>query len=93
MAELGNANLPLNFEVKKKAPIDRRNLVNSVDELYVSDTWTSNDGESYIYNGLTVSVADTGDVYTLINSNDPTSQSSWKKQGSDISEIDGGEFD
>lgn len=93
MAVYGGVVLESTFDVTSAGPIDKKMLVDTKDDLYLEATWKSKSGKMFIYNGMTVSTADTGDIYVLTDFSNYTDPSSWKKQGSDMTEIDGGEFD
>lgn len=77
------------LNITGQEPIDSRVTVEYESDLTLEDTWNG----VGLYNGLTVSVQKSGSLYVLMDRDNYTSLSNWKKQGSDISEIDGGEFD
>lgn len=71
------------FDVNAAAPLDTRITVSSYDDLIDPEVWKSDDGQAYLYNGLTVSVQSTGDIYVLTDATAYTSTSSWKKVGNE----------
>lgn len=81
----GLLNLSANFEPQVAEPLDGRTRVSSKSDLYSSSTWTSVDGNNYLYLGIIVSVyddtiPDNNGAYQLQNS-DYTLESSWTKVG------------
>ena len=77
------------LNITGQEPIDSRVTVEYESDLTLEDTWNG----VGLYKGLTVSVQESGSLYVLMDRDNYTSLSNWKKHGSDISEIDGGEFD
>ena len=84
----GQFNYPYNYEVKLTAPLDSRALVDTVDSLINSTTWTDSDGGIYIYNGLLVSVTENNSVYMLTDADNYTNIESWKKINDDTVVLD-----
>ena len=66
------------FNITAQAPIDSRVRVNSLSDLIASDSW--NLSEFPPYDGLIVSVIDTGNVYVLTDATNPYSMDNWKLQ-------------
>ena len=54
--EKGTASFSANFEAQKAAPIDARMIVNTKNDLIVTQTQEANDGYVYTYRGMIVSV-------------------------------------
>ena len=75
-----------NLELQKGAPIDSRTVVEYKSDLInTGDIWNAKDGSKYLYDGLTVYVKDTDELYTLIDASNYSNSdySSWKKIASD----------
>lgn len=76
------------YNVEAKAPFDIRLVVDTVDDLIISDTWSTSSGDvNWAYNGMLTVTKDTGDVYVLIDNTNPnnpdvTDINNWKKVGS-----------
>lgn len=83
----GVAAFAVNFEPGGQAPLDARTLVDTVSDLYASDTYAA---KNY-FKGLTVTVKDGGNgkpaIYILNNPDDITNPESWTKQGGDSSDM------
>lgn len=73
----GTLSLASNIEPSMAAPLDARDVVNTVADL------TTEGSFPYSYVGMKVTVKATGDLYILTGA-DPTLSASWKKVGSDI---------
>ena len=73
----GTLGLTSNIEPSMAAPLDARDVVNTVADL------TENGSFPYSYVGMKVTVKATGDLYILIGA-DPTTSANWKKVGSDV---------
>ena len=54
----GTLGISANFEPQIAASFDARANVPTKADLLVSSNWTANDGSSYVYNGMTVTVAE-----------------------------------
>ena len=70
----GTLKLPSNIELEASAPLDARELVNTVADLTASGSFP------YPYVGMTVTVKATGDKYVLMG-DDPTVSANWKLSG------------
>lgn len=70
------------WEIQVQKPLDDRAVVDTQSALTAADTWKSTDGNYYHYNGMIVSCADTGAIYTYIgrsgNIEDVKDSSKWK---------------
>lgn len=83
----GQAVYASNFEVQKEAPIDARFVVyGNEEDLYSEETWKSDDGNVWLYDGLTVSLIKEieedvyeSDFYILTDKNSYTSNLGWHK--------------
>ena len=78
----GATNFQLNFNITTPAPIDSRMRVEHETDLTDSSNWPT--ATAPLYKGLTVTVMDTGDIWTLKNVNlygDTSSGNGWKKVG------------
>ena len=72
-----------NIDIQAAGPIDAKTRAAAgIEDLTKSETWTSKDGNLYIYNGL-MAVLDDGSIYVLTDVNNYQEISSWKKVGSD----------
>ena len=79
----GTFNFSANLEPKVQAPLDARTVVDTVAELTQTATWQDTNGDVWLFDGLVVSIAKTGELYMLTNKSAYTSVASWKR-------IDGG---
>lgn len=79
----GTFNFSANLEPKVQAPLDARTVVDTVAELRQAATWQDTNGDVWLFDGLVVSIAKTGELYMLTNKAAYTSAASWKR-------IDGG---
>ena len=79
----GTFNFSANLEPKVQAPLDARTVVDTVAELTQAATWQDTNGDVWLFDGLVVSIAKTGELYMLTNKAAYTSAASWKR-------IDGG---
>lgn len=61
----GLVNCSVNFEVKKTAPLDARQVVDTVLELTETATWVGEDGQAWLYDGLVVAVKENNSLYVL----------------------------
>lgn len=79
----GTFNFSANLEPKVQAPLDARTVVDTVAELTQAATWQDTNGDVWLFDGLVVSIAQTGELYMLTDKAAYTSAASWKR-------IDGG---
>lgn len=79
----GTFNFSANLEPKVQAPLDARTVVDTVAELTQAATWQDTNGDVWLFDGLVVSIAQTGELYMLTDKAAYTSPASWKR-------IDGG---
>lgn len=79
----GTFNFSANLEPKVQAPLDARTVVDTVAELTQAATWQDTNSDVWLFDGLVVSIAKTGELYMLTNKAAYTSAASWKR-------IDGG---
>lgn len=79
----GTFNFSANLEPKVQAPLDARTVVDTVAELTQAATWQDTNGDVWLFDGLVVSIAQTGELYMLTDKAVYTSAASWKR-------IDGG---
>ena len=70
-----------NIEVGKGRPLDSRMLVEKVADLTNPDTFTTNAGGKYLFDGLIVAVTEDNNIYMLINADDHENVKSWKLIG------------
>lgn len=75
----GTFNFSANLEPKVQAPLDARTVVDTVAELTQAATWQDTNNDVWLYDGLVVSVAQTGELYMLTNKAAYTSAESWKR--------------
>jgi len=69
------------IEPKAGGALDARTNVAYRDDLTAAATWEDNNGNKFIYNGMTVVVNNDGDkngIYILLDKGNYTSLSSWK---------------
>jgi len=69
----GSLDMGQNIEPKLAASLDARKVVTTTAEL------TAEGNFKYGYNGLRVSVEETGRVYVLIDRRNPTKEESWRE--------------
>lgn len=82
MRNKGTFNFGANLEVKKDAPIDARTLVSEYKDLIKDETWTDSDGNTWLYNGMTVACQDKpGELFQLVDKGKYTEYTSWKTIG------------
>ena len=79
----GTFNFSANLEPKVQAPLDARTVIDTAAELTQEATWQDTNGDVWLFDGLVVSIAKTGELYMLTNKAAYTSPASWKR-------IDGG---
>jgi len=79
----GTFNFSANLEPKVQAPLDARTVIDTVAELTQAATWQDTNGDVWLFDGLVVSIAQTGELYMLTNKSAYTQPASWKR-------IDGG---
>lgn len=79
----GTFNFSANLEPKVQAPLDARTVVDTVAELTQAATWQDTNGDVWLFDGLVVAIAQTGELYMLTDKAVYTSAASWKR-------IDGG---
>ncbi len=91
--EKGTVSFSANFEAQKASPVDARMLCGAKSDLTTASTWQANDGSTYAYVGMVVSVA--GDptpsndgVYRLA-SLPLSAESSWASVGSSPDAVTG----
>lgn len=77
-------NFPAGFNIDLAVPIDSRVVVDTKSSLTSSDYWMDDTYPIKLYNGLICAVQDSGEVYVLLNKDNYTVETSWKKVGSDI---------
>jgi hypothetical protein len=77
----GTFQFAANFEIKNAAALDPRMVVATKAELYNKETWPYDGDTAYLYNGLVVAVTEENELYMLIDSENYTSESAWKKIG------------
>ena len=80
--------IPSGYKVLGAGPIDLRQVVNTLDDLYGSDaqethTWDI-DGDIIAYNGMLVGVFEEQKIYMCIDYLHPYDSSSWKVQNPDL---------
>ena len=83
----GTLGISANFEPNVSAPFDARANVLTQADLLVAATWVANDGNTWIYVGMTVTVASdptpaNNGVYILLNVAGFATLSNWKYVGS-----------
>lgn len=71
MAYTGDSVLSLSLNVQTPKPLDVRTVVSTLDELYAIPS-------KYAYQGMTVAVISTGNLYMLIDKNKINDKSGWK---------------
>lgn len=77
--ERGTFNFSASLEVKKQGALDARQVVQTYSELILEDTWVDSDGKVWLYDGLLVSIVESGKLYMLTDKDNYTSTSSWKE--------------
>jgi hypothetical protein len=77
-------NFPAGFNIDLAVPIDSRVIVDTKSSLTSSDYWMDDTYPIKLYNGLICAVQDSGEVYVLMNKDNYTVETSWKKVGADI---------
>lgn len=77
--ERGTFNFSASLEVKKQGALDARQVVQTYSELILKDTWVDSDGKVWLYDGLLVSIVESGKLYMLTDKDNYTSTSSWKE--------------
>lgn len=82
----GTFNFSANLEPKVQAPLDARTVVDTVAELTQAATWQDTNSDVWLFDGLVVAIAQTGELYMLTDKAAYTSAASWKR-------IDGGGAD
>lgn len=82
--EKGSSIFASNLEVRKGAALDPRMVVGTRAELFLSETWPSEDGIIFLYNGLVVSVLEDQGLYLLTDSDNYNTESAWIKLGQDL---------
>lgn len=73
---------PANYEPLVAAPFDARTLVKTKADLIAAKTWTTAEGEMWIYNGMLTVVSADGEnsgLYILFNRKEYDKESSWIK--------------
>ena len=83
----GSLGISANFEPQIAAPFDARANVPTKADLIVASNWTANDGNTYAYNGMTVTVAEdttasNNGIYVLTDAANITNTASWLFVGS-----------
>ena len=85
MAKVFNPiNFPAGFNIDLAVPIDSRVIVDTKSSLTSSEYWMNDNYPIKLYNGLICAVQDSGEVYVLMNKDNYTLETSWKKVGADI---------
>lgn len=77
-------NFPAGFNVNLAEPIDSRVIVDTKSNLTNAEYWVNGDYPIKLYNGLICAIQDSGEVYVLMNKDNYTVETSWKKVGADI---------
>lgn len=77
-------NFPAGFNIDLAVPIDSRVIVDTKTSLTSSDYWMDDTYPIKLYNGLICAVQDSGEVYVLMDKDNYTVETSWKKVGADI---------
>jgi len=72
-----------NFEPRLKAPFDAREEVDTFSDLTSSSTWEDEDGNIWLYNGLSVFVRDEKKKYLLIDRDNYDLDASWEEMSVD----------
>ena len=87
----GTHNYSANFEVKKRAPLDAKQLAGTVSDLITGSTWMDSNNNEYTYVGMIVSVYNdtliNNGLYQLIAS-DYTNINNWEQIGGSGSSVD-----
>lgn len=81
-------NFPAGFNIDLAVPIDSRVIVDTKSSLISSEYWMNDNYPIKLYNGLICAVQDSGEVYVLMNKDNYTVETSWKKVGADINAND-----
>lgn len=82
----GIASFSGNFEPQAAAPLDARCIVETISDLLDASVWEANDGGTYVYAGMVVSVyqdpdPDNNGLYILLDPTDVTDINSWERAG------------
>ena len=82
----GLLGIPQNFEPEIASAFDARTNVPTKADLTITSNWTANDGGSYLYNGMTVTVAEdstpsNNGIYILLDASNITNINSWQQVG------------
>jgi hypothetical protein len=79
----GIISISANAEPQIAAPWDGRDLVPTKAELYLPATWTSNDGNIYVYDGMSTKVTSDGvnNGLYILSGTDYTNPVNWNKIG------------
>lgn len=82
----GTLGISANFEPQIAASFDARANVPTKADLTIASNWTANDGGSYPYNGMTVTVAEdstssNNGIYILLDASNITDINSWQQVG------------
>ena len=85
----GTLGISANFEPQIAASFDARANVPTKADLTIASNWTANDGGSYPYNGMTVTVAEdstssNNGIYILLDKDNITDINSWQQIGEDF---------
>lgn len=83
----GTANVGFKFEPRTASPLDARQVVDYVSDLTDIETWKSDNGNYYYYEGMNVYVKENKKKYTLTSDN-PANINNWKQDGSNGSSDD-----
>jgi hypothetical protein len=83
----GDAIFSANFEPRKAAPLDARNICGLKSDLTLLATWDNGDGNAYTYKGMIVVVTSdtTNNGLYKLNDSDYTNIANWEKVGSESS--------
>ena len=76
----GTANVGFKFEPRTASPLDARQVVDYISDLTDIETWKSDNGNYYYYEGMKVYVKENKKTYTLTSDN-PANINNWKQEG------------
>lgn len=79
------------YQISAQSPLDVRSMVETLADLTATDSW--NKVSHRPYKGMVVSVAETGDVYVLLDENDPYKIKNWKRSGNNTLILTQEEYD
>ncbi len=84
---IGGIATPHYYKLNVAAPIDNRDVVDTINDLYDAETWRGTDAGDenlYIYEGLTVYVKEAKTSYTLVDIEKYNTPDGWKEAGSEV---------